>query len=171
MRGSKAVIPEVAQLAARLQAAHVRHVIHEHAPVRTMADVLAKLPFPRERTLKTLVIIADDVATLVVLRGLDRVDFALLSRALTTPRARLRSATEREVRTMLGGVEPGAVGPLSAPPGTQIIVDTHVAGLGDIFCGVGSRRSTLQIDADDLIRLSGATLSSVSAPPKTDVPA
>ena len=122
-----------------LEGAGVPFTVHEHAPVASVAEILAALPFPAEEHVKTLAFDADGRVVLAALRGSDRVAYGSLARALGVARDRLEALPPHRVRDELG-LEPGGVCPLVDVEGVVVLVDARVLGLPRAFCGSGSQR-------------------------------
>jgi Cys-tRNA(Pro)/Cys-tRNA(Cys) deacylase len=147
-----------------LDAAGVPYVVHEHAPVATVAEILAALPFPAEEHVKTLAVEADGVVVLVALRGSDRVAYGKLARAAEVARDKLAPLTPERVRAELG-LEPGGVCPLVDDPAIRVLVDAAVLGLQRAFCGAGRNDATLELRPADLVTASRAEIVDLAAAP------
>jgi Cys-tRNA(Pro)/Cys-tRNA(Cys) deacylase len=89
---------------------------------------------------------------LAVLRALDKVDYKSLAHALGVRRKDLRTAEPDALARDLG-FEVGGVSPITSHEAAIVLVDLRVNGLETVYCGTGNNRSTLQIAADDLIRI------------------
>ncbi|VAW33730.1 hypothetical protein MNBD_CHLOROFLEXI01-1533 [hydrothermal vent metagenome] len=64
---------------------NVVYMLHEHEPVRTVADVEDKLPFLLDKMLKTVAFRLKDGRTVLAgLRGHDRIDYRKLAAAAKT---------------------------------------------------------------------------------------
>jgi Cys-tRNA(Pro)/Cys-tRNA(Cys) deacylase len=144
-----------------LREAGVAFVVHEHAPVSSVAEILEALPFPAEQHVKTLAVEADGVTALVALRASDRVQFGELARALGVARDRLAPLSPDRVCTELGQ-QPGGVCLLVDHEDVVRIVDRRVLDLGRVFTGSGRSDRTLELSAADLVRASGARVVEIS---------
>lgn len=139
--------------------------LHEHPPVRTMAEAEADLRFDAARIVKTIAFALRDGRTLLAgLRGTHRVDYAALARLLGLSRRDIAPLSPEEV-LLRTGVEPGSVSPLPLP-GTQACVkwlDRDVLAMGPtLFCGSGRPDRTVELAPEELLRLSGAELGDFS---------
>ena len=140
------------EIVEQLKSAGTDYAILEHLKVRTMQDVVEDLNLPQNRVLKTMVFIKDAERWIVaVTMGNDRVDYRKLSHACMINRKSIRRASVQQIESDLG-MEIGGLSPLCI--GIQDIItvfDQKLSGLGLVYCGVGRRDKTLQINIDDLI--------------------
>jgi Cys-tRNA(Pro)/Cys-tRNA(Cys) deacylase len=60
------------------------------------------------------------------------------------------------------GFEVGGVSPIAAYEAATVLVDLRVSELETVYCGAGNSRSTLEIAADDLIRISRGSLAKIA---------
>ncbi len=138
---------------ARLEAAGIPFRLHDHAPLRTVAEAEAALPFPVEQMVKAVVFyIKDGPWLLVAVRAADRVDYRKLALALGVKRGALRQPAAPEVEATLG-FEVGGVPPLPPDGQVQAVFDRQVLDLDRIYCGSGRRDQTLELRVPDLLRL------------------
>ena len=137
-------------------------VLHEHVPVSTVAEILEVLPFPADAHVKTLALDADGRLALAGVRGVDRVHFGRLARALGVARDRIAPLAPDRVRDELG-LEPGGVCPLVDREGVTVLVDTRVLALERVFCGSGRNDATLELAPADLVAASRATVADLAA--------
>jgi Cys-tRNA(Pro)/Cys-tRNA(Cys) deacylase len=138
------------------------HVIHAHAPTRTVEDARA-LTFDLTRLVKTIAFrtAAGDLL-LVALRGTRRVDYARLAAVAGVNRRALAPLSPDEVVAQLG-VEPGAVSPVPLRPDLVLLVDEDVLTITPtLYCGIGQADRTLEIAPADLIRVTGGRVAAVS---------
>ena len=144
-----------------LSDAGVAFVVHEHAPVATVAEILDALPFPAEEHVKTLAFDANGRIALAALRGSDRIRYGPLARALGVPRGKLSALPADRVRAELG-LEPGGVCPIVDREDVVVLVDRRVLGLARAFCGSGRNDATLELAPADLVAVGGATLADLA---------
>lgn len=142
------------QLRTLLDQRAVAYVIHEHEPVRTVEESRARLPFPFEHYLKTLVFRAGDNWILAALRGGDRIDYRRLAIAAGVPRAALRAAAPGEVLAATGSA-PGAVCPIPLRAGVVALLDDAATDLDRVFTGATRPDRTLEIGLAALREVSG----------------
>jgi prolyl-tRNA synthetase len=102
---------------------------------RTIADLVSGFGLPVERTVKTLVVAADDDADAPLVALLVRGDHELNAvKAEKLPRVAkpLRMAGEEEIRAVIGA-GPGSLGPVKLP--VPCVVDRAVAMMSDFAAG------------------------------------
>lgn len=145
-----------------LDAAGVVYVVHPHAPVATVAEIVEALPFPAEQHVKTLAFDADGRVALVGLRGSDRLRYGPLARALGVPRDRISPLDPEQVRSELS-LEPGGVCPLVDSADVAVVLDHRVLDREVVLCGSGRADATLELRAADLAAISGAAIVDVAA--------
>ena len=147
-----AMSPEVRDF---LDSAGVRYRTHSHAPLVSFEEAKAVLPFDSNVMVKGLVFCTPSQAfAIVALRGADRADYKKIADALDIRRADLRAADPAVVAAKLG-MQLGGIVPLPIR-GALVLVDQAVAELGAIYCGSGRNDVTLEISAQDLVRIAAA---------------
>lgn len=151
-----------------LRAAGVAFTLHEHEPVRTFEESVARLPFPPGAMVKTLALETGGELVLAALPAGDRVHFGKLARALGVGRATLNAVSAAALVVELG-FEVGALSLLTDFPSARL-VDEGVLALGTVFTGSGRTDRTIELAAADLIRVSGATLALLVGPPPGSAP-
>lgn len=136
----------------------VAYAQHDHGPVRTVAEVEARLPFTQDRMLKTIAFrLKDGRYVLAGLRGHDRIDYRRLAAHFGINRRAVASMAPQDVETELG-FEVGGVGPFALQPGVVLLLDERLAAMERIYCGSGKNSVTLGINFADLLRVSGGEL-------------
>ena len=131
----------------------VPFTVHEHAPMRTVSEHQALLPFDTARYLKTLVFRVNDSAwVLTALKGLDRIDYRRLADALGVSRAAIRAATPEEVASAIG-CEVGGVCPIPLRDGVALLIDRDATSMDVVYCGSGRSDRTLELRMTDLLQL------------------
>lgn len=156
--GCRAPTDVVRSPAEILSNAGVAFVVHTHAPVATVAEIVEALPFPASEHVKTLAIDADGALALAALRGHDRVQFGKLARALGVARDRIAPLAPERVRSELGH-EPGGVCPLVDRDDVRVLLDRHVLALDRCFCGSGRSDASLELSAADLAATARAEVA------------
>ena len=145
----------------RLTEQGVRFTIHEHEAARTVADAEKRLPFPKERFLKTVAFkLKRRGWILAALRGEDRVDYRKLAAAVGVKRSEINSMSPREVQEVLG-MESGTVGPIPTNDETLVIFDSKVSRDDGLFCGVGRPDRTLEIKLPALVQVTQGRVLSI----------
>lgn len=146
----------------RLEAEGCDFTVHSHQALVSAQDFKAHLPFDPEAMVKTLVFrLPDGGYALAVLRAFARLDYKRLADALGVKRAELRAAEPDNVAHDLG-FEIGGICPITDLATARVVIDPSVGDLGKVYCGTGRNTSTLEIAAEDLIRISGGALATIS---------
>jgi Cys-tRNA(Pro)/Cys-tRNA(Cys) deacylase len=132
----------------------VAYGLYAHEPVRTVAEVEAKLPLLLDRMLKTIAFrLRDGRYVLAGLRGHDRLSYPLLARALGVNRRDVTSLSPEAVAAELG-FEVGGVGPFALRADVVVLFDGRLAERGTVYCGSGLSTVTLAVDFADLQRVT-----------------
>lgn len=131
-------------------------ILHEHAPLRTVAEAAQNPSFDVARIIKTIAFrTRNGGLVLASLRGTGRVDYPRLAVLVGVNRRDLAPLSSEEVLELLG-VEPGSVSPLLLREDTAVFIDDNVLTIQPtIFCGIGRPDRTLEMAAADLVRLTG----------------
>ncbi len=150
------------QIVALLQSNNIPFELHEHEPVRTVAEVEEKLPFLLDKMLKTVAFrVKDGRFILAGLRGHDRIDYRQLAKFCGVNRRAVASMSPDAVEAELG-FEVGGVGPFALQPEVIVLLDEQLAEMGTVYCGSGRNTATLAIDIDDLLRVCGGETVSLA---------
>lgn len=143
------------QILSLLDSAGAAYELHEHEPVRTVAEVEARLPFLLDKMLKTVAFrVKDGRFILAGLRGHDRIDYRQLATWCGVNRRSVASMSPEAVEAELG-FEVGGVGPFALQPDVHVLLDERLAELGTVYCGSGKNTVTLAIEFADLRRVCG----------------
>jgi Cys-tRNA(Pro)/Cys-tRNA(Cys) deacylase len=146
------------QIVALLQRNNVPFTLHDHEPVRTVAEVEEKLPFLLDKMLKTVAFrVKDGRFILAGLRGHDRIDYRQLAAYCGVNRRAVASMSPEAVETELG-FEVGGVGPFSLRPDVIVLLDEQLSKMGTVYCGSGRNTATLAIGFADLLRVCGGKM-------------
>jgi Cys-tRNA(Pro)/Cys-tRNA(Cys) deacylase len=146
----------------RLHEANCLFTVHEHEAAHTFIEARERLPFSEGRMLKTIAFrLKTGGWILVALRGQDRVDYRKLADALGVKRSDLVRTSPEEIYAELG-VEAGSVAPIPTIENTQVIFDSSASHLGTVFTGVGRSDRTLEINLDDLVRVTQGEVASIA---------
>lgn len=145
-----------------LQEAGIKFHVHAHNPVLTIQDVEESLPFSKEKLLKTLVFrTRDGNWILVVLRGQDKLDYSKLAKALNVKRKELVMPLPEEIEVEMG-YEVGGICPIPPNENSKVVFDIKIEKMGVVYCGIGRSDRSLEIQVQDLILISNASLHSIS---------
>jgi Cys-tRNA(Pro)/Cys-tRNA(Cys) deacylase len=121
------------------------------------------LGVPPEWVFKTLVATVDGGALAVGVIPVHRqLDLKTLAAAVGGKKATMAevAAAERATGYVAGGISP--VGQKRRLP---VVVDASALGLETMFCSAGRRGLEIEIAPADLIRVAGATVAAIAAPP------
>ncbi len=143
-----------------LSASGLDHTIVRHGPVRSLEEAAAARGVTPDRVLKTLVVRrADDDFLFVLVPGDRRISWPKLRALLETSRLSMPGADEARDVT---GYERGTITPFGALRPWPVIADTRVEGR--ISIGAGAHGVSATADADDVVRVLGATRADVTDP-------
>jgi Cys-tRNA(Pro)/Cys-tRNA(Cys) deacylase len=149
-----------------LDSHQIRYTVHTYdyaAGVRSATEVAAAIGLPPERVYKTLVVLADRPdrkPMLVAVPGPDTLDLKALAKAARTKKVKMASHAQAESLT---GLQTGGISPLALlNRGFQIYVSKDAQAHGSIAVSAGQRGANLELQVDDLVKLTGARLVDVS---------
>lgn len=146
------------QIVDLLESSGVTYELHEHEPVRTVAEVEARLPFLLDKMLKTVAFrVKDGRYILAGLRGHDRIDYRQLAAFCGVNRRAVASMSPEAVEAEIGFAV-GGVGPFALRPDVTVLLDERLAEMDTVYCGSGRNTATLAINFADLLRVSGGEL-------------
>lgn len=141
----------------------VAHTIHcyQHDPacVSYGMEAVEALGLPAERVFKTLVVAVGEARLAVaVLPVTGMLGLKLLARAAGVKKAALASkaSVERSTGYVLGGVSP-----LGQKKRLPTYIDASARDHPSIFVSAGRRGLEIELSADDLSRLTGATFATL----------
>lgn len=106
----------------------------------------------------SLVFMSDGEPLLVMTSGAHRVDTAALAQRLG--RRSIVRASPDEVRAATGQAI-GGVAPTGHPAPLATVVDEALAGFDEIWAAGGTRHTVFPLTFDELVRLTGGTVSAV----------
>lgn len=140
----------------------VSFTVHEHGPVMTMQDVEEKLPFPKEKLLKTLVFkIRNSFWILAVIKGQDKVDYRKLASAFGVNRESLVRPSAEEVQSQLG-FQIGGICPIPMNDSIKAVINNDILDMDVVYCGIGRNDRSLEIKLQDLLYVSNARVYSIA---------
>ncbi len=145
-----------------LAEAKVHYTIHEHEAIRTVDEVVDKLPYLAPIMVKTIAFsLKDGHIILVAIHGKDRIDYRKVAKAVGTNRRNVRSMSPEEVLATLG-YEVGSVGPFVLQEGVSVLFDEHVAQMSTLNCGSGKTTATLELAFTDLLQVTNGEVLSLA---------
>ncbi len=134
-------------------------------PTPTVPAAAAALGVRPEQVLKSLVFLVAGEPRLVIAAGEDRVRYPALAAACGVGRRQLRMATPEEAQE-LTGYAVGAMPPFGHREPLRTLVDAHRIVSGQrVYAGGGTRSALLELETDELLRVTNA-----HAEPLTDAP-
>ena len=141
---------------------NIRYTIHTYdyeAGVRSATEVAAAIGLPAERVFKTLVALPDQPTRkplLVVIPGPNTLDLKALAKAVGMKKIKMASHAQAETLT---GLQTGGISPLALPNrGFQIFLASQAQAYDSIAVSAGQRGVNLEIQVDDLLKLTKANL-------------
>lgn len=147
-----------------LTAAGIEFVLHTHPPIRTEAD-LHLTGLDPATSVKTLAFeVPDGSLVLVGMPGLWRVRYAAIAQALGVSRSQLRPADPARLRAL--GMHPGGVSPVCADAAVVVVLDASLPASGRVFCGGGTPDATIELDADDILKVAARPIVASVAEPQ-----
>ena len=151
------------EVRAFLEAAGIAYRTHAHAPLVSFEDAKVVLPFDPGSMVKGLVFrTPSGTFAIVALRGADRADYKKIADALGVRRADLRAADPADVEAELG-MQLGGIVPLPINEAV-VLIDQSVTTLDTIFCGSGRNDVTLELKAQDLVRIASGRVGAYAKP-------
>jgi Ala-tRNA(Pro) deacylase len=130
-----------------------------HIRTQTAMDEARALHAPADRVGKTIVVHTGDGMTRVVIPAAERLSLTKLREAIDVDEVRF--ATEDELGKAYPAFELGAVPPFGGPGGDRVVVDRRIAALESVLVEAGSHTDSVQLAADDLVRITAATVADV----------
>jgi Cys-tRNA(Pro)/Cys-tRNA(Cys) deacylase len=140
--------------------------IHDHstfpAQIKNPGDFAAALGYPIGRITKTLFLRSHDgQAYAAAVCSIDRrLDFKSAADAIGAKRVEVASAADLEAKT---GYPKNGVSPLGLSGDITVLVDEPLSGYPTVLIGGGTAGIEIELSPADLVRLSGATVKSITA--------
>lgn len=126
----------------------------------TSRDAAAALGVEVAQIAKSLVFVADGMAVLAVLSGVDRLDTDRLARHLAAGRVQRADAdTVREAT----GFPIGGVSPVGHGEGLRVLVDRALSRYDVVWAAAGTPNAVFATSFDELVRVSGGEAADVRA--------
>jgi len=138
----------------------VNFKVIEHKPLFSIGDVLATMNILPEQMGKTIILSQGDGKLIALITpGLLQADLARVAKYLKMPRNFVKFATKNELEGV--GVVVGSISPFFDCI-SRVIVDEKLLSQEIIYCGSGDLCKTISITASDLIKVTGADVTSVT---------
>jgi Cys-tRNA(Pro)/Cys-tRNA(Cys) deacylase len=149
-------------LLARERVAHRLHTYDVDADTPNYGAAVAQaLGIAPERVFKPLVTEVDGVLTVAIVPVTGDVDLKALATAAGGKRATMADRTLAERTT---GYVRGGISPLGQRKRLATILDASAAGQPTICVSAGRRGLQVELDPDDLVRLTAATVAPIASP-------
>ncbi len=144
-----------------LDAEGVEYRALEHEPVRTSEQAAEVRGTPLERGAKALVLDTGQGYVMAVISAARKVDFKALKQFLGTKRVQMARPEQVLEAT---GCEPGGVPPFGNLFGLRVLVDPSIAEQELIDFNAGERTRSIEMRADDYLRLVRAEIVPFAKP-------
>ncbi len=133
------------------------------APMGTVTQAAQAIGAAEEQILKSLLFWDKTTgkSLLAIACGNDKIDLVRLAAVSQLPRPRLAPAAHVLAVT---GYPPGGVPPIGHATPLAVIVDRQVTALETAYGGGGSEDFLLRVKTQDILRLTGATVTTIVAP-------
>jgi Ala-tRNA(Pro) deacylase len=141
----------------------VDYVRVPHGRTQTAAAEAAAIGVPAEDVAKTVVLKTDEGYIRAVVPASERVDVRKI-REFAGAGEHVRLATEYELSAAYPTFEVGAVPPFFGPAGDRVIVDRRLAAHDKVVLEPGTHEASVNLDTQDLLRLSRAEVADISTP-------
>jgi Cys-tRNA(Pro)/Cys-tRNA(Cys) deacylase len=143
-----------------LAASGLDHTITRHGPVRSLEEAATARGVTPDRVIKTLVVRrGEDDFLFVLVPGDRRISWPKLRALLGTSRL---SMPDARVAREVTGYERGTITPFGSLQPWPVVADTRVEGR--ISIGAGAHGVSATAEADDVVRVLGATRADVTDP-------
>lgn len=140
-----------------LQSLNIKFSVHHHAPIRAQADIAHMNQFDIRHSVKTLAFsTSDSQLILAAIPGPERISYSRLAKAAGLKRKDLKNAEPDQLAAL--NMKPGGLSPICVAENLTAIFDAHIPGMGPVCCGGGDQDQTIELDADDLIRVAPRSL-------------
>ena len=132
----------------------------EHPPTASAAAEAEATRRPRDQVAKTVVLQDGSAYALAIVPASQRLDLHKL-RDLLGAGKRLRLASEDEIARDFPALEVGAVPPAGPMLPMAEVIDRRLLEHPRILCAGGDHRHSIELDPNDLVRLTGATVADI----------
>lgn len=127
---------------------------------RTAQDAADAIGCPLGAIAKSIVLMSDDGAVLVLTSGANRVDYAAVAEALSVGGVRRATADEARAAT---GYPIGGTAPWGHPAPLPILCDEDLLSYDTVWAAGGTPDTVFPLSPQDLLRLTGASVAAVAA--------
>lgn len=137
--------------------------VYTHDPAVTTygLEAATALNVPMDRVFKTLMVTADDELLVAVIPVAERLDLGALASAVSAKRAALADRALAERRT---GYVAGGISPLGQKHSHRTVIDASAEPHPTVFVSGGRRGFDVELSPADLVVLTNASVSAITAP-------
>jgi Cys-tRNA(Pro) deacylase len=129
-------------------------------PTMTAQDAATRLQVPLETIIKSILFIDEkQEPVLAILTGDRRVDTKRLSSIVGLPKIKIATP---KITKMLAGFEVGVMPPLGHEKRFMTVIDRKVMNLSKVYGGSGMMESLIEIDPQEIVRLTSAKVAEIS---------
>lgn len=125
------------------------------------ADAAEAIGVPRERVFKTLIAEVDGVLTVGVVPVSTTLDLKALAVAVGGRKAVMADPARAEKVT---GYVRGGISPLGQRKRLRTVIDSSVTGLPSVYVSAGRRGLQMELNPNDLVKLTEATVAPIGSP-------
>ena len=140
-----------------LKQRNIKFKIYKHSDIPTVKDAKEKVDFDIDKCYKTIAFKYDEKFIFVSLRAEDSIDYTKLCTKLNIKRKNLKKADSKELEELFG-YESGGIAPISVSNRIAVIFDNKIQNENMVYCGSGRKDMTIEINGNDLIRLSNTIM-------------
>lgn len=138
----------------------IAYEVMHHPLAYTAQEVAASEHVPGKELAKTVIVITDDRAVMVIVPATRKIQVSRLATALNSAQARL--AEEKEFETLFPDCEVGAMPPFGNLYGMDVYVDPALAEDERIVFRAGTHTDTMRIKYADFARLVNPSVVDVT---------
>jgi Cys-tRNA(Pro)/Cys-tRNA(Cys) deacylase len=134
---------------------------HDHRAGSYGDEAAAALGVPPEQVFKTLIVSVDGQLTTAVVPVAGQLNLKALAEAVGGKKAEMAQTAAAERAT---GYVSGGISPIGQRKSLPVIIDSSALSRETIFCSAGQRGLQLELDPQDLVLATGATVASIARP-------
>jgi Ala-tRNA(Pro) deacylase len=139
----------------------IEHEVVEHEQAFTASGEALASGVRPDNAAKSVLLHDEGGYRLVVIPASDRLDLRKVCDLLDTSKAKVRLATEDEMRVDFPDFELGAIPPLGEMLPAPEIVDTRVLDHDRVLCNGGDHSHSVLLDPREIVRASDAQVADV----------
>jgi Ala-tRNA(Pro) deacylase len=139
----------------------IAYEVVEHEQAFGAASEAAASGVPPDNAAKSVLLHDEEGYRLAVTLASDRLDLRKLGDLLETSKAKLRLATEDEMRADFPDFELGAIPPFGEMLPAPEIVDRRVLDHDRVLCNGGDHTHSVLLDPKEIVRVAGAQVAGI----------